>query len=314
MRPRASVHPSRRSPLWHLALLVVGVTMATPLGLMFTTALGNAQLAVRPDMPLWHVFVPQEWNWRNFIYVWQKVNFLRYYVNSLLVAGAVTVGQVFTSACAAYAFARLRWPGRDRVFLAYLATMMVPGAVTLIPNFALMKEIPQWLHLLLPFVNWTDFRYLGTGPNAIPVGRLVGLDSYFALIVPGMFSAYGTFLLRQFLLTIPRELDEAARMDGATHWQIFCRVTLPLAKPGLITLAIFTFMGAWTSLLWPIVVTNLEPLRTLPVGQLVFQQQSGAQWHYVMASSILMILPIILIFIFGQRYFIKGLTTGAVKG
>lgn len=313
MKPR---HDRRRSLffLWHLPLIFFGLTMTMPLALMFTTALGNAQMALQPGESLWYVFVPREWNWQNFAYVWQKVDFLRYYLNSLIVAVLVTVGQVFTSAAAAYAFARLRWPGRDRIFVAYLATMMVPGAVTLIPNFALMKEIPSWLQQLLPFVNWMDFRYLGHGPQAPEIGRLVGLDSFFALIVPGMFSAYGTFLLRQFLLGIPRELDEAARIDGASHWQIFTRIILPLARPGLATLGIFCFMGAWSNLLWPIIVTNLAQLRTLPVGLLIFQQHSGAQWHYVMASSILMLVPVILIFVFGQRFFVKGLVVGAVKG
>ncbi len=309
MKPRRSLQF-----LWHVPLVLFGLTMAMPLALMFTTALGDAQMALRPGDALWHVFIPREWNWDNFAEVWRKVSFLRYYLNSLVVAVVVTGGQVLTSACAAYAFARLRWPGRDRVFLAYLATMMVPGAVTLIPNFALMKEIPVWLQHLCPFVNWLDFRYLGTGELAPEVGRLVGLDSYFALIAPGMFSAYGTFLLRQFLLGIPRELDEAACIDGATHAQTFWRIILPLAKPGLATLAIFTFMGTWSSLLWPIIVTNLEQLRTLPLGLLIFQQKSGAQWHYVMASSLLMLVPIILIFLAGQRYFVRGLVTGAVKG
>jgi multiple sugar transport system permease protein len=129
-----------------------------------------------------------------------------------------------------------------------------------------------------------------------------------------MFSAYGTFLLRQFLLSIPRELDEAARIDGATHWQIFSRIILPLAKPGLATLAIFTFMGAWSNLLWPLVVTNLEQLRVLPIGLQQFQQASGAQWQYVMAGSLLMLLPVLGIFLAGQRYFVSGMLVGAVKG
>ena len=300
--------------LWHLPLILFGFTMLVPLGLMFTTALGSARLALLPGESLWHVFVPREWNWQNFADVWIKVNFARYYVNSLVVALFTTAGQVLTSACAAYAFARLRWPGRDRVFVAYLATMMVPDSVTLIPKFALLKFIPEWLQTAFPFVAWMEMRYGGTGDSAPLLGRLVGLDSYFALIVPGMFSAYGTFLLRQFLLALPGELDEAARIDGASHWQIFSRIILPLAGPGLATLAIFTFMGAWSSLLWPVIVTNLEQLRVLPLGLQIFQQSSGAQWQYVMAGSLLMVLPIVALFIFGQRFFLRGLTVGAVKG
>ncbi len=300
--------------LLHLPLILFGLTMALPLGLMFTTALGSARMALQPGDSLWHIFIPRDWNWGNFAEVWTRVTFLRYYLNSLIVAFFTTTGQVLTSACAAYAFARLRWPGRDRLFLLYLATMMVPATTTLIPNFAVIRLIPAWLQAMCPFVDWMGLRYLGTGPDATAVGRFVGVDSYFALIVPGMFSAYGTFLLRQFLLSIPRELDEAARIDGATHWQIFSRIILPLAKPGLATLAIFTFMGAWSNLLWPLVVTNLEQLRVLPIGLQQFQQASGAQWQYVMAGSLLMLLPVLGIFLAGQRYFVSGMLVGAVKG
>lgn len=311
--------------LWHIPLLLVAVTMLMPLGLMFTTSLGTARMALDPGESLWHLFWPRMWHWRNYADVWTgnvgldpkiraQVNFVRYYANSVVVALCITLGNVFTSACAAYAFARLRWPGRDRIFLIYLATMMVPAPVTLIPQFALMKHLSDWLQTLVPFVNWSGLRYLGTSATAPLIGRLVGLDSYFALIVPGLFSAYGTFLLRQFLLTIPRELDEAARMDGATHWETFSRIILPLARPGLATLAIFTFMGAWSSVLWPVVVTNLESLYTLPLGMQEFQAQGGTQWHLMMGAALMMLLPVILVFLIGQRSFIRGLTLGAVKG
>ena len=299
--------------------------MLMPLGLMFTTSLGTARMALDPGESLWHVFIPQMWRWHNFADVWNgnvgldpahpgHVDFIRYYINSIVVALGITSGHVLTSACAAYAFARLRWPGRDRIFLAYLATMMVPPPVTLIPQFAIIKHIPEWLQLIVPWIDWSGLRYFGTSAHAPLLGRLTGLDSFFSLMVPGMFSAYGTFLLRQFLLTIPRELDEAARIDGATHWQTFSRVILPLARPGLATLAIFTFMAAWSSLLWPLVITNLESMYTLPLGMQEFQGQSGTQWNLKMGASLLMVLPVIVVFFLGQRTFIRGLTVGAVKG
>ncbi len=311
--------------LWHIPLLLFAVTMLMPLALMFTTSLGTARMALDPGESLWHIFWPRAWHWHNYVDVWKgnvwidpkhpaKVNFVRYYINSAIVATCVTVGSVFTSACAAYAFARLRWPGRDRIFLIYLATMMVPAPVTLIPQFALMKHIPDWLHAVIPYVDWMGIRYLGTSDAAPALGRLVGLDSYFALIAPALVSAYGTFLLRQFLLTIPRELDEAARIDGATHWQTFTRVILPLARPGMATLAIFMFMGTWANLLWPVVVTNLESLYTLPLGMQEFQAQGGTQWNLMMGASLLMLLPVVVVFLAGQRSFIRGLTMGAVKG
>src|SRR4029078_3442393 len=168
-----------------------------------------------------------------------RVSFARYYFNSLFVAAWVTFLTCFTSALAAYAFARLKWKGRDTVFLLYLGTLMVPGVVTMIPNFAVMVK----LHLM---------------------------DTYAGLIVPSAFSAFGVFLMRQFMLTIPTSLDEAASIDGATHWQVFWEVIMPLAGPGLITLAIFAFLGNYGSLFWPMVMVKSEYLRTLPVGMLYF--------------------------------------------
>jgi multiple sugar transport system permease protein len=299
---------------WHIPLLLASATFLLPLAFMITTALAEPGEALQPVESISAMVVPQTWRWENFIEVWRIVPFLRYYLNSLFVAGVITVGQVFTSACAAYAFSRLQWPGRDRLFLAYLATMMVPGAVTMIPNFVVMRMLPEWLDQLLPLVEWGEPRFIGLHEGAPMVGRLVGLDSYFTLIVPGMFSAYGTFLLRQFMLGLPREIDEAAKIDGCGYWRLFAGIILPLSLPGLATLTIFTFMGAWSSLLWPLVTTNSEALRTLPLGLQAFQGQYGTEWHLMMAAALLMLLPIVIIFLLGQKYFVHGLTVGAVKG
>jgi len=303
-----------KQSLYHIPLVLLGGTMLLPLAFMLTAALSNPEHAMQPTENFMDMIWPRDWKWSNFLEVWQAVPFLRYYVNSLVVAIAITVGQVTTSACAAYAFARLEWPGRDKVFLCYLATMMVPGAVTMIPNFVIMKLLPEGMEQLLPAINWMDYRYLGLGDGAPLVGRLMGLDSFFALIAPGMFSAYGTFLLRQFLLNLPRELDEAAKIDGCSYRQIFFKILLPLAKPGLATLSIFTFMGAWSAFLWPMVVTNQDTLRTLPLGLQAFQGQYGTEWHLMMAAALLMLLPVLVIFLLGQRFFVSGLTVGSVKG
>lgn len=304
----------RLEGLWHLPLILAGLTTLAPLAFMLATALAPAGEAFKVSDSLWELLFPKSWNWQNFGEVWERVPFLRYYINSFVVAICLTAGQVMTSACAAYAFARLKWPGRDRLFLCYLATMMVPGAVTMLPNFIMMKFFPEVMNAVLPFVDWKALRYFGTGADAAAAGRLVGLDSYFALIAPGMFSAYGTFLLRQFLLSIPGELEEAARIDGAGHWRMFWQIILPLALPGVATLTIFTFLGAWGSFLWPLVTTNLDALRTLPVGLQAFQGQYGTEWNLMMAAAILMLIPSVLIFLAGQRFFISGLTVGAVKG
>lgn len=299
---------------WHIPLSLAAITMLLPLAFMFRTALAEPGKAFEVHDSLSSLVIPKAWHWENFAEVWEKVTFLRYYVNSLAVAIIVTVGQVFTSACAAYAFSRLRWRGRDALFIAYLATIMVPNSVTMLPNFLSMKMAPELLAQVLPFIDWHSLRYLGWSEGAPLVGRLVGLDSYFALIAPGMFSAYGTFLLRQFLLSLPRELEEAAQIDGCGYWKTFAIVIVPLAKPGLATLAVFTFMGTWGSFLWPLVTTNLNGMRTLPLGLQAFQGQYASEWHLLMAAAILMLLPVIVIFLFCQRYFVSGLTLGGVKG
>ncbi|HOJ34337.1 MAG TPA: carbohydrate ABC transporter permease [Candidatus Hydrogenedentes bacterium] len=221
----------------------------------------------------------------NYHNVWNSkdISFKRYYFNSLFVAAWVTLLQCFTSAMAAYAFSRLHWPGRDSVFKLYLATMMIPGVVTMIPNFALMVKL-----------------------------RL--LDSYVGLIVPAAFSAFGTFLLRQFMLTIPPSLDEAAIIDGASQWQIFSDIILPLSRPGLIVLSIFTFMGNYGSFFWPLVLIKSEHLRTLPIGMLYFDSNYGNQTNLIMAASVMNIVPLIILFVAVQKHLVRGIQLGAIKG
>jgi len=300
--------------LWHIPLVLMGFTCLMPLMFMIVTALSPPEETMKAGTSVIEMIIPFHYRWENFVEVWQKVPFLRYYINSVVVAVVVTAGQVFTSAMAAYAFSRMKWRGRDMVFLLYLATMMIPGSVTMIPNFIIMKLLPELLSGSLPFIDWMGLRFLGTGPDAPSVGRLLGLDSYFALIAPGMFSAFGTFLLRQFFMTLPKDLDEAARIDGCGHWRIFILVIMPLSVPGLTTLSVLTFISAWGAFLWPLIVTHQESMRTLPVGLQSFQGQFGTEWHLMMAASLLMLLPVIIVFLVGQRFFVSNITVGAVKG
>ncbi len=304
------------SPLWHLPLLLIGATMLLPLAFMLVTALAEPGRSMQAADSILDFVVPASWRWENFAEVGRVIPFARYYANSLLVSGAVTAGLVFTSACAAYAFSRLEWRGRDGVFTAYIATMMVPGAVTMLPNFVAMKILPDVMARLLPWVDWHAQRVLGTTPQDPLVGRLAGIDSYFALVVPVMFSAYGTFMLRQFFLSIPRDIDEAAEIDGAGHWTVFSRMILPLSLPALATLTVFTFLGTWGSFLWPLIVTNQAELGTLPLGLLAFQNTGtyATEWHLMMAAALLILLPIVILFIVGQRFFVAGARTGAIKG
>ena len=226
---------------------------------------------------------PRNWLPGNYAEVFRQIPFGRYYLNSVYVACWVTLLQVSTSALAAFAFSRLSWPGRDRVFLLYLATMMIPGVVLMIPNF--------WVILRLGLYN-----------------------TYAGLVIPAAFSAFGTFLLRQFMLGLPISLDEAAEMDGASEWRVFVDVVLPLARPGLIVLAIFTFFGNYASFFWPLVLIKDDALRTLPIGMLMFDSTYGRQTNLLMAASLMSIAPLILLFVLLQKHLVKGIQLGAVKG
>ena len=249
-------------------------------------------------------------HFENYPEAWRKypfVSFWRAYANTLVVALIVTLGQVVTSSLAAYAFARLRFPGRDTIFFAYLATMMIPGAVTMIPTFALLKQLPA----LLDWLAGTSGYFAG---DFFLGGKRVGLDSYFALIVPRLFSAYGTFMLRQFFLSIPRELEEAARIDGCGSFRIFRTIVLPFSQPALATLTIFTFMWAWGDFMWPLLVTSSNEIKTLPLLLQSFQGQYDTSWNLMMAASVTAMLPLLVLFVIGQRYFIEGIKLGALKG
>ena len=222
-------------------------------------------------------------HWENYRTVVVEINFAKALFNSFVVTVSVTFGMVFTSSLAAFAFARLRFTGRDRIFLSYLATMMVPAAVTMIPVFILMREL-RWV------------------------------NTYYALILPGMFSAYGTFMLRQFFMGIPRELEEAAVLDGCSVWGIYRNVVIPLSRPALAALTILTFMGAWRGFMWPLIITNTREMFTLPVALAAFKEMHGVRWTLMMAGSVIMIVPMLIVFVFGQRYFIEGIRLGAIKG
>lgn len=207
----------------------------------------------------------------------------RFLLNSVVVAVVSTVLQVATSAMAAYAFARLRFRGRDALFLLYIATLMIPLQVTIMPLFV-------------------EMRYLGF------------IDSYPGLVLPSIASAFGTFLLRQAFLGLPRELEEAAFMDGAGHVTVFRRIVLPLAMPALATFAIFAFMASWNSFLWPLIIVNSPDLMTLPVGLSNLQGRYATSWNLLMAGSTVAVLPILIVYAVGQKYVIRGVTLTGLKG
>ena len=229
--------------------------------------------------------MPREWLWSNYIDAWTLLPFATFFKNSAIVSVFVVIGQVFTCSLAGYSFARLRYPGRDRIFLLYLATMMIPFAVIMIPLYVQMRWM-QWVDTLWP------------------------------LIVPAIFTPWGTFLMRQFMTTLPRELEDAARIDGASFFKIFYKIILPLTKPASATLAIFTFLGSWNNFLWPLIVISSLNLKTVPLGMTAFQSRMPAKtpWELVMAAATFAILPVLIAFVLGQKYYVQGIVTSGIKG
>ena len=220
---------------------------------------------------------------QNYFALFEAVPFGRFYGNSLFVAIATTLIQIVTASLAAFAFARLRFRGRDALFLVYLATLMIPFQVTMIPNFILIR-----------YLRW--------------------YDTYQALILPSAFSVFSTFLMRQYFMSVPLDLDEAARMDGAGSWRIWAQIIMPLSGPVLATLAIFNFQASWNDFLWPLVITNSMAMRTIPVGLSSFQGEFNTEWNLLMAGSVIALLPILIIYIIGQNWFVRGIAFSGIGG
>ena len=233
-------------------------------------------------------FLPDPVTFQNYVDVFTKLTFGRYFLNSVIVTGSVVILNVLFGTAAAYAFAKLRFPGRDAIFFLLLLTLMVPFQVNLIPLYKIMVE----LH------------------NAIPP---IGADTYFGIVAPSAIQVFGIFLMRQFLRSIPDEILESARMDGASEWRILRSIVFPVARPGMATLAIFTFLGAWNDFLWPLIVTNSDEMRTMPVGLALLARKNASNWGDTMAGTVLTAAPLILMFLVLQRRFIEGLTAGSVK-
>ncbi len=247
---------------------------------------------------------------RNYPEAWKAGNLGRAYLNTVMIAFCITFGKVLTSSLAAFAFARLEFPGRDKLFLAYLGTMMIPETVTLIPLFILFRKIPEILNTLLQTDYFTTSLYIGDWF----VGTPMGVDSYFSLIAPGLFTAYGTFMLRQFFMSIPRDLEDAARIDGCSSLGIWWRIILPLSKPALVTLVIFTFMGSWRMFVWPLIIVDNPKMMPLSVALKLFQDQYSVDMTLLMAATVIALVPILIVYVAGQRYFTEGILLGAVKG
>ncbi len=263
----------------YVTLIVIAIGMLTPLLWMISSALKpRSQIFMFPPMLL-----PDPVMWSNFVDAWNAVPFDLYVFNSFKVAILAVVGQLFFCSLAGYGFARFSFPFKNLLFGMLLAVMMIPAIVNIVPLFILYKNI-----------GW--------------------LDNHAALIVPSaVANTFGTFLFRQFMMTIPQELEDAARIDGANAFGIYWRIMLPLTASAAAVLATFTFIGSWNSFFGPLVFLQSQENFTVPIGLAFFRTEEGTEWHLLMAASVITMLPTIVVFFFTQKYFIQGITLGSVK-
>jgi len=260
--------------------LIVGL-MVLPFLWMLSTSLKAQEYILQTPPQL----IPNPITLESYTGLAERIDLVRTFFNSAFVALVGTAGQIVISAMSAYAFARLEWPGRNQVFLLYLTTMMIPAVVMVIPQFILVRNL-----------GW--------------------MNTYAALIVPGLFSAFGTFLLRQAFLTIPKDFEEAAFVDGANHFTIFWRIIMPLSLPALATLGVFSFMGYWNNYLYPLFVARRDEVMTLPIALATLQAGPRAltEWNMVMAGSVITVLPILVAYLLAQRWFVSGAISSGIKG
>lgn len=268
--------------LAHLVILalvtVAAVVVLFPLLWMVLTSLKPEADVVRFPPSLW----PNRWSFDAYTNVWQRIPFGRFFLNSVIFAGGVTAISLLFDSMTAYALSRLHFPGRDAIFIMILVAMMLPFQVTFIPLYVIVHS----LHLL---------------------------NSFGGLIIPRATNAFGIFMLRQFFISLPRDLDEAARVDGASEFYIYSRIILPLSGPALATLAVFHFMYNWNDFLWPLLITSSTDMATLPAGLALFVGQHVVEYAVVMAGATLALLPLFVVFLFAQRYFVQGISLTGLK-
>ena len=261
------------------AILIAGALIVLiPFLWMLTTSLKPKRGVHLPPY-----LIPSDFIWKNYQLAWNTDNFARFYLNSTIMTIGIVAGQLIFSSLAGYAFARLRFPGRNVLFFLVLATMMIPVYVTLIPSYLLVRDL-----------GW--------------------LDSYQGLIVPRLVSAFGIFLMRQHYLSIPKDLEEAALLDGASRLKIWWSIMVPLSGPAMATLGIFSFLFAWNDFLWPLIVTTSPDMRTVQLGLANFTGRYGTNWTLLMAGAVTATIPALVVFTIGQRWFVRGSVMSGVKG
>jgi ABC-type glycerol-3-phosphate transport system permease component len=265
-----------------LLIAVLAVVVSIPFLWMISTSLKPNLQAVFQFPPQ---LIPHPPAWSNYLKAWNSAPFNRYLMNSVIVSVSSVAFEVINACLAAYVFSKIRFPGRDFLFLLFLAVMMVPSQVTVVPNYIILSKL-----------GW--------------------IDTYWALIVPFVASAYGTFMIRQAFLDVPDDLVDAARVDGASHFTILRYVMIPLSRPMVLTFALLNFNWRWNDYFWTLIMTNSDTMRTLPVGVIAMQAgaEGGTNWHYMMAAAVMVILPVLILFAVTQRYFVEGISHSGLKG
>jgi sn-glycerol 3-phosphate transport system permease protein len=284
-RPLARVRPARRLPsawrvLGHLAIALMVVAIGIPMFWMATASLKTLP-EIRTFPPVWLPLSPR---WQNYADAWRSAPFDRFFLNSIVTTLLASGAKLINAVLCAYALAYLRFPGRDVVFLVILTALMIPVQVTILPNYLTVADL-----------GW--------------------INTYQGIVVPEFGVAFGTFLLRQHFLTLPREVMDAARVDGAGHLRTLWSVALPLSRPIIATLTLLTAVGRWNDYLWPLVVTSTKEMRTLPIGiAWMYDVEGNTQWGIVMAGVVMVILPVLILFVWTQKHLVEGIASGAVKG
>jgi multiple sugar transport system permease protein len=263
----------------HFVLITGAFIMIIPFLWMISTSLKTYAQSVQYPPTIF----PSDLQFSNFIEVFKNMSFLDYYWNTIIMTVGRTVGQLFFCSLTAFAFARMNFKGKNFLFILILSVLMVPIQIVIIPSFVVMREL-EWI------------------------------NTFYALIIPGIFSAFGVFLLRQFFLSIPKELDESAKLDGCSFFGIYWRIMLPLSRPAMVALAIFAIISTWNDFLWPLIMTNSDDMRVLSIGISSFQGQYSTQYPLLMAGALMSTAPMIIIFIILQKYFIEGIAITGSKG
>ncbi|MBU3203709.1 carbohydrate ABC transporter permease [Clostridium algidicarnis] len=265
--------------LIYIVLIITAIFILTPFMWILLTALKSPE-EVFANPP---VIVPSKLQWQNFIEVFKLKNFSRYFLNSVVITIAITAGELITTILAAFAFSNLDFKGKDIIFTLLIGTMMVPGEVLLIPNFVTLSKI-KWI------------------------------NTYKALIIPWCTSVTSIFFLRQYFLNIPKQLYYAAKVDNCSDFKYLIKIVIPIARPAIFTIAILKIINSWNSFMWPLIMTNSEKMRTLPIILAKFSSEVGMDYHMLMAASTIIITPMIIIFIFLSKYIINGVSKGGIKG